>query len=610
MTLLQTDRLIRIATPLGKDDLVVLSFSGTEQMSGLFAFELKMAAERADITFEQLAGKNVTVAIGSADGGQRFFNGIITGFAPGQSSAKQGFSEYRASMRPTAWLLTRCVDCRVFQDQSVPDIIKQVFNTAGEKGIRQQIDVRMALSGSYEPREICIQYNETDMTFIERLCAAEGIFYFFEHHNGKHVLVFSDTSDKHPAHMDGDKQVVLFQSTLGAVEAREGVRYLQPDNKLMSGKYMARDYNFTNPDLDMTVMCASRQQNPQSPGVIYEYPGDYQSPMGRGESLAAMRIAAEDARMHTLNGQSDCRGFAAGFTFRLKEHPVAQLDNKTYLLTRVRHEARQHFATDTTGDSYSNHFVCLPQSIPYRPRRIHPGPVIAGTQTAIVTGPKNEEIHTDQNGRVKVKFHWDRRGDQQGDGNLSCWIRVSQIWAGSKYGAMHIPRVGQEVIVGFLDGDPDRPIITGRVYHGHNLPPYDLPAEKTKSTIKSCSSKQGQNNFNEIRFEDLTGSEEFFTHAAKDQNEVVQNDMVTQVKNNQRIDVENNRAVTVASGNEVVTIQSGGRQISVQADEQHTNAAGFNHKVGANFTLKVNGNITIDASGIVSINGSRIILNG
>ena len=235
---------------------------------------------------------------------------------------------------------------------------------------------------------------------------------------------------------------------------------------------------------------------------------------------------------------------------------------------------------------------------------------MASSQTAIVTGPAAEEIHTDEHGRVKVRFHWDRRSDEKGDGNMSCWMRVSQNWAGGKWGAMHIPRVGQEVIVNFLDGDPDRPIITGRVYHGRNKPPYDLPAEKTKSTIMSNSTINGGGNFNEIRFEDLKDAEEFFTHAARDQNEVVENNMSTEVKADQQITVEKNRAVTVSSGNESVTINSGGRSVSVHSDEDHTNAADFKHKVSGGYTLKVNGNITIDASGIVSISGAKVILNG
>ncbi|MBR9981352.1 MAG: type VI secretion system tip protein VgrG, partial [Desulfatitalea sp.] len=430
MTLLQTDRLIRIATALGDDAFVVRSFAGTEKISGLFSFDLMLASERADITFEQLAGKNVTVSIGSSDGDQRFFNGIITAFAPGQSATKEGFSKYTATLRPAAWLLTRCVDCRVFQDKSVPEIVRQVLETAGEKGIGARIEFRMALAGSYDPRPICIQFNETDLAFIERLCAAEGIFYFFEHVNGGHTLVFADNPEAHKPHAGGDKQSVPFQNATGGVADQESVCYLQPDNKLMSGKYMARDYNFTIPDVDMTVSCSTQNRQPTSPGFIYEYPGDYTKPSGRAEALAAARIGAEDARMHTFSGRSNCRGFAAGTSFTLKDHPIKTIDNTTYVLTRVRHDARQHWTSGSDEDRYGNQFVCLSRAIAFRPPRNHPKPMIGGSQVAIVTGPKEEEIHTDKYGRVKVRFFWDRRSDQHGDGNMSCWIRVSQAWAG------------------------------------------------------------------------------------------------------------------------------------------------------------------------------------
>ena len=287
------------------------------------------------------------------------------------------------------------------------------------------------------------------------------------------------------------------------------------------------------------------------------------------------------------------------------------MNSKEYVFIKVRHEARQAFTSHAEGeDLYKNIFTCIPSQTPFRPQRKTAKPMIVSSQTAIVTGPEAEEIHTDKHGRIKVKFHWDRRKDNKKDGNLSCWIRVSQGWAGARWGAMQIPRVGHEVLVNFLDGDPDRPIITGCVYHGLNRPPYDLPAEKTKSTIKSDSTQKGGGNFNEIRFEDFKGKEEFFTHAAKDQNQVVKNDLSTEVKRNQLVKVEQNRAVTVTSGNEIATVQRGMRDVSVKSNEKHTNSANFEHNVSGHYTLKVNGNITISASGRVTINGAKIILNG
>ena len=613
MAISQTDRLIRIATPLGDNAFIVLSFAGKEEISELFSFKLELASERNDITFDQLAGKNVTVSIASSDKRERFFNGIIVAFSPAEVSEKEGYNKYSAVLQPAAWMLTQCHDCRIFQDKSAPDIIKKVLDqtSLGAKGVNAKIDYRVDLSGTYSPKEYCAQYNESDFDFISRICESEGIFYFFEHENGKHTLVFADAPDKHKPHATGKKETVAFQKTTGANLDGEVVVALQQNKKLTTGKYTARDYNFTIPDVDMTVSKTTDYAATNGQGETYEYPGGYQKTNAQGQTLAKIRMQASDALIQTLQGRSNCRGFAAGAKFSLGGHPLQELNGKAYVFTKVRHEARQEFASGAAGgDTYFNIFYCIPHKVPFRSRRKTDRPLIASSQTAIVTGPKAEEIHTDKHGRVKVKFFWDRRSDEKGDGNMSCWIRVSQNWAGGKWGAMHIPRVGQEVIVNFLDGDPDRPIITGRVYHGKNLPPYDLPAEKTKSTIKSDSTKDGGGSYNEIRFEDLKGSEEIFTHAAKDQNEVVENDMSTEVKNNQLIKVENNRTITVAAGNEVLTVKSGMRDVAVKANEKHTNSADFKHTVAGGYTLKVNGNITIDASGIVTISGAKIVLNG
>jgi type VI secretion system secreted protein VgrG len=613
MALSQKDRLIRIATPLGDNTFIVLSLDVTEEISELFTIKLALASERNDITFDMLAGKNVTLSVRSSDKSERFFNGIIVAFSPAQVSEQEGYNKYSAIVKPAMWLLGDCYDCRIFQDKSVPDILKEALSDGclGAKGVKVKIEHRLDLSGSYAPREFCVQYNESDLNFISRLCEEEGIFYFFEHKNGKHTLVFADAADKHKPHIPGKKETVRFQRTSGGNLEEEVITALQQNKKLTVGKYAARDYNFTIPDADMTVTRDTEYGSPMGQGEQYEYPGGYDKTNSRGNQMAKIRMEASDARMHTLEGRSNCRGFVAGYKFSLEKHPLKSLNGKSYVFTMVRHEGRQDFTSSGEGgDAYSNIFSCIPYEVPFRPPRSADKPLIVSSQTAIVTGPTAEEIHTDKHGRVKVKFFWDRRTDKKNDGNMSCWIRVSQNWAGGKWGAMHIPRVGQEVIVNFLDGDPDRPIITGRVYHGQNQPPYDLPAEKTKSTIMSNSTKNGGGNFNEIRFEDLKDSEEFFTHAAKDQNEVVENDMSTEVKNNQTIKVEQNRTLTVSSGNETVTIKSGTRDVQVQSNENHANSANFDHKVSGSYTLKVNGNITIDASGIVKISGSKVLING
>jgi type VI secretion system secreted protein VgrG len=608
----QKDRLIQITTDLGDDTFIVLSFNGMEEISGLFSFELELASKSSDITFDMLAGKNVTISVRASHNKKRYFNGIIVALSPTQISENQGYgNRYSVIVKPSLYLLGECYDCRIFQDKDVPGIIKEVLSDGSlkSKRVSANVDHRFELTGSYPPREFCVQYNESDLNFISRLCEEEGIFYFFKHEEKNHTLIFADSNIKHKP-FPGNTEKVRFQQTMGGHLDDEVITSLQQRKKLTIGKYVARDYDFTMPDTNMTTDQETQQKKPEGQGERYEYPGGYDKAKSRGDRLAAIRMEASDALIHSLQGSSTCRGFVPGYRFLLDKHPPKAPKDNRYVLTKVRHQAKQDFTTSgSNGDWYFNYFSCIPHEIPFRPMLNSDKPRIASSQTAIVTGPSSEEIHTDKHGRVKVKFFWDRRKDEKGDGNMSCWIRVSQNWAGDNWGAMYIPRVGHEVIVNFLDGDPDRPIITGRVYHGGNMPPYELPLEKTKSTIKSNSSKGGSNS-NEIRFEDLAGHEEIFTHAARDQKEVVENDMSTEVKNNQEIKVKQNRDLTVASGNETITIDSGTRDVKVRSDEKHTNTADFDHKVSGSYTLKVNGNITIDASGIVKISGAKIVMNG
>ena len=422
MTLSQNDRLIRIATPLDDDAFIVLSFSGTEEISALFNFELILASERNDITFDQLAGKSVTVSIRSSDGGERFFNGIITAFSPMQVLEEKGYSQYTAVMQPALWLLTTCTDCRPFQNKSVPDILKEALGQTclDVKGIKTGIEFRLALTGSYTSKEYCVQYNETDFNFISRICENEGIFYFFEHENGKHTLVFADAADKHKPYIAGKKETVRFQKTTSAHLPDEVITALQSNKKLTVGRYEARDYNCIIPEANQTVTERTWSVFPPPLGEHYEYPGGYDKGSDLGKHLAMVRMQAHDAGIHTLCGRGSCRGFAAGFKFKLGEHPVKALNAKAYVLTKVAHEARQGFTTgDGDGDSYFNNFFCMPHEVPFRPPRKTPKPVIAGTQTAIVTGPSSEEIHTDEHARVKVHFFWDRRVDEKGHGDMS-----------------------------------------------------------------------------------------------------------------------------------------------------------------------------------------------
>ncbi|MBW2740154.1 MAG: type VI secretion system tip protein VgrG [Deltaproteobacteria bacterium] len=506
MAYTQDNRLIAIDTPLGKDALLLTGCHGIEGISGLFSFELNLLSENHNITFEDIIGKNVTVSIILADGDKRFFNGIISSFSQGRGGGEAGgdphFSHYTATMVPWLWLLTRTADSRIFQKLSVPDIVEKIFT---EKGF---LDYKLLLNDSYDKRDYCVQYRETDFNFVSRLLEEEGICYLFEHDEEKHTLILADASDKFKP--CPKQESARYQISAGGWLEEDVITSLDKMQEIRPAKYTINDFNFEIPSTDMKVDVSTKQMLGPGEREIYDYPGLY-TKKAQGERLTTIRMEEEETKITTITGSSDCRAFTSGYRFDLLEYFREDMNNKPYVLVSVNHGATEPLggSGQESGQSYANSFTCIPFDVPCRPPRLTPKPVVEGAQTAIVVGPAGEEIYTDEHGRVKVQFHWDREGKK--DENSSCWIRVSQVWAGAGWGAMHIPRIGQEVIVDFLEGDPDRPIITGRVYHGTNTPPYSLPDEKTKSTIKSDSSLGGGGS-NEIRFEDKKGEEEIYLH--------------------------------------------------------------------------------------------------
>jgi type VI secretion system secreted protein VgrG len=373
----------------------------------------------------------------------------------------------------------------------------------------------------------------------------EGISYYFSHENGKHTLVLADATNAYSPCLHQDE--VRYQVSGAGEKAEESmIKTLEIKNEIRVGKYSLNDYNFETPSTKLLVeMEGKHNQGPVKKGV-YDYPGRY-AKRAEGEGYATVHIQEEEARVTSITGSSDVKSFASGYSFTLVDYFRNEMNNKKYLLTAVDHVAEQQGLCSSCGDdSYTNSFTCIPLDTIFRPLRLTPKPVVEGVQTAFVVGPAGEEIYTDDHGRIKVQFHWDRLGKV--NENSSCWMRVGQIWAGPGWGAMYIPRVGHEVIVDFLEGDPDRPIVIGSVYHGTNQPPYQLPAEKTKTTIKSSSSKGG-GGFNEIRFEDKKDSEQLFVHAQKnfdlqvknDRFETIGNDRHLHVTKNKMEHVENNR---------------------------------------------------------------------
>ncbi len=627
----QENRFITIDTPLGDDVLLLTGLSGREGISIPFEFELQLLSTQHDIPFDDIIGKSITVSMLLVDGETRFINGVVSRFSQGrgggeeETGADPRFTRYSATIAPWFWLLTLESDIRIFQSLSAPEIIEQIFT---EKDFR---DYRSALRRSYGKRDYCVQYRESDFNFISRLLEEEGIFYFFEHEDGKHTLVLADDPQEHQP-CPGQNSARCEISGGAWLEEEDVITGIGLVQELRPGKYTLNDWNFEAPNADLKVEAACSRRAGPGEREVYDYPGCY-AKRDRGDQLTNTRMQEEEARITTLEGSSICRAFTSGYRFDLKDYYRSDLNNKSYVLTSMQHQASQGGDWESTSVHesdfhYKNEFACISFDVPFRPPRVTPKPVVRGTQTAIVSGPEGEEIHTDEYGRVKVQFHWDREG--QRDENSSCWIRVAQTWAGARWGAVVIPRIGQEVIVDFLEGDPDRPIIIGCVYHANNRPPYKLPDEKTKSTIKTYSSKGGEG-FNEIRFEDKKGEEQLFIHAEKNEDIRVKNDLYEWVGRDSHLIVkrdkvellERDKHLTVRGDqNEkvdgTISIEAAvdmqekvGKNCALEAGAEIHLKAGMNLiiEAGMQLTLKAGGGfIVIDPSG-VTIQGTLVMIN-
>jgi type VI secretion system secreted protein VgrG len=581
----QENKLIAIETPLGKDQLLLAHFSGSEGISRLFEFRLELLSENHAIDFRKIIGQPVTIRVRLFDGDVRYFHGIVSRFTqksglPEKGAAIPEFSSYAATVVPSLWLLTRTTDARIFQHKSVPDIIAQVFTD------QQFTDYEMKLSGSYAAREYCVQYHETDFNFISRLMEQEGIFYYFKHEEKKHTMIIADSADENKP--CPNQKEAEYQVDISGLESEDKITDLVMVQEIRPAMVTVNDYNFKVPNTDLKTAVSTQQ--PLGPGEreIYDYPADHTT-LDEGDRLAKLRIQAEEAQITTISGSSRCRAFTSGTTFALKNYYRADMNEKSYLLTTIDHEASEPVKAGDgqTPAAYSNHFTCIPYDVPFRPARQTPKPVVEGTQPAVVVGPSGEEIYTDAFGRVMVQFIWDREGEK--NEYSSCWIRVSQQWAGPGWGTLFLPRIGHEVIVDFVEGNPDKPIIIGSVYNGNNKPPYDLPAEKTKTTIKSNSSKGG-GGANEFRFEDKKEAEEIYLHGQKDWNIAIENDKGQTIGHDETLAVNNNRTKTVG----VDQSESIGANKSIDVGTNHSETIGANmdQTVGVNKSEKVGTNKT------------------
>jgi type VI secretion system secreted protein VgrG len=518
----QENRQLVVDTPLGKDVLLLTGFYGHEEISRLFQFRLQMLSEKDPIEPQDIVGKNVTCTVKLSDGKPRPFNGLVSRFFAG--SAETGFRRYTAEVVPWLWFLTRTADCRIFQNKSIPEIIEQIFKDLGFK------DYEMGeVKGSHPKWEYCVQYRETDFNFVSRLMEHAGIFYFFRHETGKHTLVMADQKGAYKFCPEKD---VEHEHSFGSRFITDRITSWDHQFEFRPGKWAQTDYNFETPHTNLASTANSVVKQPGTEGYeIYDYPGEYKT-KAEGDAQTTVRMEEDETPYQVTHASSTCKTFTCGGKFTLSRHDIKDEVGKTYVITSITHSAMEPATYGEESDhtmDYRNSFMCIPETVSFRPARTTPKPMIHGVQTAVVVGPAKEEIWPDEYGRVKVQFFWDREGVR--NEKTTCWIRCMQTSAGRLWGSMFIPRVGQEVIVAFHEGNPDRPVITGLLYNAEQMPAYELPGEKTKSYIKTNSSLGGEG-FNEWRFEDKKDKEQIFIHAQKNMDIRVLNDSLERIFGN------------------------------------------------------------------------------
>ena len=585
MALKQDTRLLGIETPLGSDVLVLTALVGEEQMSQLFEFQLEMISDDDGIKAEDIVGKNVTISIEQADEEKRYINGFVNRFVAGDCDL-EGRRQYSATVVPWLWFLTQTADCRIFQEKKIPEIVEQIFQDLGFSDFKTS-DIK----GDHKSWEYCVQYRETDFDFVSRLLEQEGIFYYFKHENGKHTLVLADSNDACEVCPESE---VDYPRDFGSYAIDDHITSWERRFEYRPGKWAHTDYNFKTPSTNLMAQTNSLVKlNSNDAFEVYDYPGSYIE-KGQGDSEVKIRMEQEEIKHDTVYASSTCRSFFPGGKFKVKQHRVKSEAGNTFIITGVKLTATEPLAYETGsqgGPTYTNEFTCIPEQIAFRAPRETTKPVVQGVQTAVVTGPAGEEIYVDEFGRVKVQFHWDREGKR--DENTSCWMRVSQTHAGGGFGAIQIPRMGEEVIVSFLEGDPDRPIITGRVFHAENMPPFGLPDSKTISGLKSKTYK-GEG-YNEYIMDDTPGNELIREHGQYDKDSTIQNDLREHVLNNRERDVSVDETVTIGS-NQKLTVGAN-QEIGVSSDQTESVGGAQKISVGGGRSVAITGADEIGSTG-------------
>ena len=579
----------------------LLEFAGEEGLSKLYRFEVVLATQQSDIDFEEVVGHQGVLTVSGLEQ-ERYVHGVVDTIE--QRESVSGYTVYHLDLVPAAWQLSYRHDCRIFQEMTVQQIISGILKSA-------EVEHQFRITGQLVKLDYCVQYRESDWAFISRLLEANGLLYFFAHGPDEHVLQIIDDYHQHPD-IPGGSTVEHHAPGTTSSDGEHLHRFYFKES-MGSGKVTLTDYNFQKPTLEMEVQQEARRHGSLE---VYDYPGVYELPE-HGRDLARVRVE-EVKTMHRVGrGDSTCPRLSAGAVFTLAKHPRAALNGRRFTLVTVEHHGERLNKNLDGGAldhrlTYSNALACIPREVQFRPARVTPVPKISGVQTAVVTGPAGEEIFTDKFGRVKVKFHWDRLGS--GDDKSSCWVRVNQIWTGQGFGIQWIPRVGQEVIVDFIEGNPDRPIITGMTYHAQNVQPYELPGGKTRSSIKSDSTPGGGGS-NELRFEDKKGQEEMYLHAQRDYNRAVERNSGTTVGQQRSVDVGASsslnvgadrsvsvgaqQGVAVKGGDASLSVSAGNRNVSVSADY---NLVATNINEEASAAVNVTGKAGVNITGLAGVN--------
>ena len=599
MQISQMFRSAEVIGPWGRDATLLLRVEVEEELGRPFEMSVDFLAQGMVLDPAEALGAPMSVRLERDDGGTRFFHGYVSRLE--DLTHREDGEGWRVTLVPWLWFLSRRQDCRIFQRRNVPEIIAAVFS-------RYDIaEVEDRLSLGYQNRPYCVQYRETDLDFVSRLMEEEGIHYWFEHRSSGHVLVLADASTGLEA-TPGYESIPYFQKDEDALRERDHIDEWSVADDLQSGSYSLADYNFKAPSRNLLVEETSAAPTAQAALQVFDYPGLY-AKKGAGNRYAKLRVEELQSQARRIRGAGNLRGLQVGASFRLSEHERVSPDREFRVIsTRCVLEVDEYrsAASKERGALFRCEFTALDLDRPYQPPRRTELPVISGPQTAVVTGPEGQEIWTDNFGRVKLHFHWDRHGAP--DEDSSCWVRVAQPWAGKGWGSLTIPRVGQEVIVEFLNGHPDRPIIVGSVYNGEQTPPQGLPAARSNMTLRS-NSYPGGGGSNEITLNDTAGEEKLYIHAQYNSVEEVGNDRSSQVTNNDELEVGVDQAINVGNN----------RNVSIGVDDAESVGVNKTIDVGSNFVISAGTSITLkcgaasihmNQAGVITISGTLVTMAG